>query len=228
MVYKIRINLFINNIESYPLDSIINELNTGDLVFYRWDWWGNSKYNVLHTTVHNMLPTALMNSNFTHVGIVLKLNNIPYVYELTSSIHYDNLENMYKMNIPILTKAVDNIHKYSGTIFVSKYNNSVLLTDNQILQILTKYKDIKLSHSIIKQINAIIGSKHINVFPQKFTCSELICNILSELNIIDSCEFGQSVTPQEIYKKIQHSNNYSDIIGIDSIWHNKKYYLFNQ
>jgi hypothetical protein len=226
ITYNIRGNLAntYNKQDKQILDTkFISTLNTGDLILYRWDWWGNSKFNIVHTMLHDWIPALLSKVFIYHVGIVIKIGEIPYVYQLDSSLHYDELDGVTKGNVPSLSDLKSSIELYEGSIYISKYTGAPSdLNDVELINMMDKYKSTKISHSIIKQFNALVGCKHFSPGSSKYTCSQLIYSIQKDLGINKSSENSHCVTPCKIYKNSKLSNNYSDIIPIFSPWHHYK------
>lgn len=188
----------------------INEIsfNTGDIVFFRHDcplyFYGDNGINMDIHIVKNICKTIFhfVEPWFSHCGIVVVKDNIPFVLHITAEANYDNYNKKSIIGMPALT-SMDELYKYKGVLYYSKYIGS------PITNIEPKLKDIY--------------SKNIYLDGNIFNC--LLTNLLNVTSHKDNtmvcCDFVLYVLKKfGIVKKFK----YCDLNYIHTICKNKNKY----
>ena len=94
--------------------------------FFRHDcplyFYGDNGINMDTHIVKSMCKTIFHFSQpwFSHCGIVVVRNNIPFVLHLTADDNYDNYNKKSIIGSPVLT-SMSELYKYKGVLYYSKY-----------------------------------------------------------------------------------------------------------
>jgi hypothetical protein len=213
--------------------SYINNINfrTGDLVLYTWrnhslfDTNKVTPYKFsLYAYLREIIP-SLVNGQTTHIAVIIKLNNIPYVYDLNVDTDYMFNKNPdlliprycnYLKKVVCLEPALLDINYlkyYGGHINILPYTG-IDPTESDILKVLERNKvaNLFVVDSIINK--CIINKEH---EWYKMSCSAFVAKVLSELNIIKFDNY-YCTTPQSVRNKCVDYNKYdcSSNIFIDN------------
>ena len=91
---------------------------------------------------------------FGHIGIIIKINNIPYILESTED-YYNCEYSKYKKNGVILHRAYDRIKDYSGRVYLSRNNLDKFISNDYIKSFIERYKHLKFLENNIGCIEFI-------------------------------------------------------------------------
>jgi hypothetical protein len=144
------------------VQTALDKSRTGDFVFTR-SYVSN---NVGHYIVFRAL-TSIINGNGTpfygHVGMIVKINNVAYIMELSSNFHHCIYANKLKSGVK-LTNARDRIDKCFGRVYLSRNN----------LHNYIRYEDI---------IKFMDTHGNISFFDNNMLCITIICMFLHFINV---------------------------------------------
>ena len=123
---------------STRVDSIQNALDraqTGDFIFGR-------SYESTHifTYLFFRIFSSFISSKpfFSHIGMIVKINNVPYILESTVDIHYCVYAKKNKTGVQLI-HAYDRINDYPGRIYLSRNNLHQYIQEKDIIPFMDKY-----------------------------------------------------------------------------------------
>ena len=156
------INKTCNNYQLYKkilYNNAKHSIKNGDLVLF-------------NSNTHNLITRTFGNSTFSHIGIIIKINNVLNVLELVKDDFVYPGNNRYSGII--VTPLYDRITYYNGNVSIASLKQK--LTNKQITQL---HNFINKKYVFTKyQLSSLIMSNNNERF-----CSEFIAEILNELNI---------------------------------------------
>lgn len=147
------------------LSDVVNKIKEGDLILF-----SSNRYNIITRTFGNDI--------FSHVGIVVKINNKFYIYEMIEN-DYLYPKTTYVKNI-IFSPFEERITNYTGNIYISSLINR--LSKNQINDL---HNFTKVNFKFIKRWKMLFKLHSTHITKNERFCSELIGELLHILNISD-------------------------------------------
>jgi hypothetical protein len=197
---------------------------TGDILFFKWQDMNmfnktpmKMKYNMINytQTYLNSIPHIILcKMDFAHSGIVIVINNIPYIYELnvTSAYPFKKVFCKYrnklipKNNIKPVLHNISDIKCYLGDIYHISYIGPKI-KEYIIFNVLEIHKDDILSH-VHLIYNRFFEKKHVQ--DKQTTCIGFIVTILEQFGI-ETHNLNQHSIPLCLKKfciKSIHYNNF--------------------
>lgn len=198
------------SLERVDLNSV--SYRTGDVIFFRHDsplyFYGNNGINTDVHVVKNISKTiaGFSQKYYSHVGIIVVINNIPYVYHLTSQPHSDALSGKSVIGIPVLVELQE-IHKYPGMLYIHRYKGPELSFGTNDLKYINS-KGIKLCGKFYKVVLTTIlgvGSYEDNTM----TCADFVNFVMVYLGIRNSS--GNPVDLEYIRRFVEEDDKYDRI-----------------
>lgn len=145
------------------------ELKSGDLLFFD----------------HNLTSVPIRtfsHKQFSHIGIIIKINGILYSYELyPDNLKYDIFNNKYNIKLSPLSKRISN---YCGDVFISSLKQS-LSTEKEQYFISSINKKQYNFLSTFKVCLAFLSNSNY-IYENEKICNEFIAEILDNLEITDN------------------------------------------
>lgn len=167
-----------DNLDNYPkIDE--DNLETGDLVLF-------STYecaDLVDFLVLKWGSNVIFNNYFTHSGIIIKINDKPYIFESRPRLLYDHLTNTTRKGV-VLCDFHESINKYNGNIILCKS----LLNEKQKNDILNNYKlfkDLPFTKSWIELALNIEGNNYEN----GVSCIGLLYDLFRKIDLIDDLKY---------------------------------------
>jgi hypothetical protein len=166
--------------------------NTGDIIFFRHDcplyFYGNNGINMDIHIFKNACKTLFYynQSYFSHCGIVIIRNNIPYILHLTADDNYDNYTKKCTIGTPVLS-SMNDVYKYKGFLYYNKYVGPRI---NNIELILTKiyntpiYLDGNIFNALMVNLMGIGNHKQ-----QYMVCCDFVLFVMNILNIVNTFKY---------------------------------------
>ena len=150
------------------LSNVINKVKTGDLILF------SDNIKVPSNSI-------LGNNKFSHMGFIIIIDNVPYVYEMIQSGNYRVHHKMKPFTKDIqLTKMEDRIKYYAGNMYIvslKKPLNDIQLEKlNIFMQNDYNYKFISMNNYIL----SIFTKKTIH--NERF-CHEFVADLLYSIDI---------------------------------------------
>lgn len=134
----------------YKIDNIIhlkkiyNNLNTGDLVLFR----SYNSYDLPDFVIFRLITSLLSDNYFSHIGIIVKINNKPYIMECSQEILFCSYSKKLK-NGSVLIEPYKRIKEYYGDIYIVKNNLHKYINDNDNILFFEKYKKCKYLEDLL-------------------------------------------------------------------------------
>lgn len=187
------------------IDINYENLNTGDIITFYKDYSlfykGHNNINITPNFFNNILKTYLytFQGNFSHFGIILKINEIPYLLHLTSSPQYDLITHKWVLGKTSLVNISEMTH-YFGYSYVYKYNGPPLYFNNDIFNH-TLYLNGNWLDIILMKIYE----------PNWGVCINQVLYIMKKLNILNNnFDTLQFVSIKDFINIIHSHKYYSD------------------
>jgi hypothetical protein len=200
------INNYEKNMELKEISDV--DFNTGDIILYRHDtpllFYGENGINLDVHIVKNVLKTILHYNQkyYSHCGIVIKINKIPYILHLTADDQHDIYTNRYVIGLPSLV-SIDELFRYKGIVYYSKYIGIPLSDISFLPEIFNNniHLDGNLLNGILSNILKIKERDY-----NKLLCCDFVKLILFKLGICDntkSCDLNEiaAIAHTEKYNK---------------------------
>jgi hypothetical protein len=207
-------DIYYYNIKKTPVDIQNISFKTGDLLFYKWNDYNiisynadqktrNIQYHMLSHSIYNTLVGLVKGYDYTHIGIIIMVDNEPHVYECTEPYTYtiNKIEKHGNIvsDMPSLL-PLNYINLYRGHCYHVPYTGTPI---NNVKNFIENYKDtpFKTDH------NMFLNMYYNYSIPPTFNCCTIVSHFLNSFNIVN---FGNiyTQTPHSIYKKIQQSHMY--------------------
>jgi len=202
------------------------EYNTGDVIFFKWrdvNFFNNSQYT-LQNYGEDIIRVLYDGNTFSHVGVIIVINDIPYIYELVENFIYKKelrcyyskkkLKNKFNVTPHAVLHPLKDIETYNGDVFIMKCNQEI--NSKQIFNMLKKFTKAK------RFVPMILICRIKNIRPySKYTCSGFVVDILNFFNIL-KIKNPNSLSPVDMYSLCLKNKCYSNnVIKI------KKFYSDN-
>lgn len=171
-----------------------HNLNTGDIILFRYEYLNCINCGLLHggileheslTEYLEMLLTRTKNQPhiFTHIAIVVILNDIPYLLDCTP---YAGLGiNGEMVSHRVALYDISYIKNYPGNVYYHKYLGSRKDISHKFVQ-----NELNLGMPFqadaVSVIDAILGTDLCNRSKKSGTCVSNVLNTLDKLNIINT------------------------------------------
>jgi len=151
------------------LNDCLTTVKSGDLILF---------------SDHIKVPINIIigNNKFSHTGIVIVLNNKPYIYEIVdTTFGYNTHMDMKKFNKYIqLTPLYERVKYYAGNCYLTSLNK---LLSNRQLNLLTNFINTSKDYKFInfkKWFPFMLTSM---IIPKQRFCHEFIADILDKIEI---------------------------------------------
>ena len=209
---------------------------TGDLLFFR--WVGNNlviKDNVsdkLKIKKANMLSlnrytlfSSIISGYYTHIGMIIVINNIPYIYEITQHNSYKNRPKFDQWTRKVVSNKptllnISFMESYGGHVYYIPYIGDTI-NINKIINALNKYANFRLD--ILNSTIQCLSYDKLSINSNHYlSCTSFISNVLNDLGIVNSKHKNCS-TPMSILKDCYKSGKYSDVVKLINTTYEKKY-----
>ena len=202
--YKFRKRIY--SIETIKLENIVSSLRTGDIIFYRYDNWKQNKF--ITCFIMNTCQTFL-STIYTHCSIVIRINDIPFLYTAHHKPEYDYITKTYKSG-SMLIDSKKYLMAYQGHVVLYKIKKRLRIGNKlkgKIIDYLHINKSKQFEDSIPKNLNTIFKITEYEI-TDKIMCCQIVGDILKLL---------------KLFPKFFHTSiiNLSDIITIADM--SKKY-----
>ena len=183
------------------VQTALDKSRTGDFVFIRSYFSSN-----LHDYVLQRVLTSILNGNgspfYSHVGMIVKINNVAYILETAKSFRHCIHANKLKSGVK-LTNAYDMINALYGRIYLSRNNLHNYIRDEDIIQFMDKYG-------------------HLSFFDNNIICITIICMFLHFVNV-----FKHERNYIQLHKLNDPELYSCDFKNIETVELKNKYYYDN-
>ena len=197
----------------------LNEIDwkTGDVIFMRCDY--TTLIEPTHYLAFNLGNYLLSGGLETHVAVVVRINNIPYVYQVEYKPTYDISTRSYRWKAPMIMNLQDYIMAYVGEI---QY-----LPIAQELDLDQTKSFIEQNHQIEFTINQLRWANTMLKLPSephpsyKF-CAQLITDYLEHMNVIVPPYPSHHMSPVDLKAALLESGWYGNPILLNNAYANLK------
>lgn len=153
----------------------ISDLDTFDLIMCRYN---PSRMNGSYLQNLRATGIALATRGIaSHVAVIVKLDGIPFVYQVTDGIVYNELIGNYSRYITSLTRADDYIGRYKGDVYVQKYKGPPP-NEKDVWDYIMANRDRELM-----PVWKLVDSKWRSVNPHRQLCYEFIIDFYNYFNL---------------------------------------------
>ncbi len=180
--YKFRTQ--IHSIETITVDDIGASLKTGDLIFYRYDNWKRNK--LAHFFIMNTCQTCL-STIYTHCCIVIRINDIPFLYTAHHKPEYDYITKTFKSG-SMLISPQKYFLAYHGHVVLYKLKNPLRIRPplkNKLIDYMNRNKDKRFEDDIPKNLNTLFKFVEYEI-TDKILCCQIVGDILKLLKLLPS------------------------------------------
>lgn len=196
---RIRINktkLHDSNLVKKNIDNI--QFSTGDIIFYR--------YNYEDSHFDFNIPYYYCQGYYTHVGIVVVINQIPYVFQMTDNITYDSWSKKNVERLPSLN-TIDEVKKYKGVLYYCKYKGSPIENQEIIIRDIFNENIHIYSNFIMGILVNLLGVlKHTK---NHMYCCDLVLYVMHKFGVSNlqlPCHM------KSLYEECMNNDNYNNYV----------------
>lgn len=179
----------------------INECNfrTGDILFFRNTcplyFYGDNGINMDVAIVKNTLKSLYFyhQKYYTHVGIIIVLDEIPYLLHMTADSQYDIYTNRYVIG-SISMIDLREIENYKGYAYINRYTGpDIIFTKNDLDEIYSDNMFIDGNLAVIFK-NTVLG---IGSYRKNYgVCCDLVKKLLYRFKLINNlypCDLNELI-----------------------------------
>ena len=177
------------------VNDIVDDLNTGDIILFR-----AFKSNDITDFFIFRLFASLLTNNFSHVGIVVKINNKSYIMECSQEYLHCSYSNIIK-NGTVIAEPSKRLNEYYGNIYIIKNNLHNYIDNNSILPFFEKYKNCKYLEDLL------VCTTFVNKFLYKNNITKKNSKIILPSYFIDKNLYNIDYKIYKIYKIKSIYNN---------------------
>ena len=150
-------------------------------------WWtGSNGFNFrfrFDKHIFNSLQWYY-HGHYTHVGLVVVINDIPYVWQLSSVPMYDEVTQKFVSGIPAL-QPIKNLNLYEGCVYINQYKG--MINPQLTLKVMEKIysSDIHIQGNWVQTFlkNGFgVGTNS----DKLYMCVDFLEDVLCKMGIIDS------------------------------------------
>lgn len=199
------------------------KFKTGDLIFCKWrgevllDNYKNINIYPNHISegFKNTIVGFIKGFKYTHCGVVIVINNIPFLYEVTNSDsysyeRYDPILKRIILNKPSLYPLEKCVKHYKGHMWYVPYKGNKL-NKNKVMKFIYNKKNETFGGKLNIIKNYITGKT------TSHNCASLVNDFLFKMKLIKSPTTGRT-TPNSIYKKVMNSHYIDNNTIIKNYW----------
>lgn len=219
---------FIGTYKQVDLSNI--KFRNGDILLFRYNFTaGNIDANQTFTfnksqtsadVVITAVDTYIYSVPFNHIGIIVIINNVTYILELSvTDLHcaYENKVLRYKPTIIPFnniknTYGVVGMIPYIGDDISEKVINNVLLEKKSYTH--ARHSAYVMLENLLKYVGT---NDYTDDPPEFINCGQYIFIVLKKMNIFSKHQSGiniLTVTPEDIFKECMINSKYGDFVII--------------
>jgi len=196
----------IHSIETIKLEDISSSLQTGDIIFYRYDNWKQSKF--VNCFIMNTCQTCL-STIYTHCCIVIRINDVPFLYTAHHQPEYDYITKTYKTG-SMLINPQKYLMAYQGYVVLYKIKKCLRIKKKMTIKIIdymynNKYKQFE--DNIPKNLNTIFKIVEYEI-TDKILCCQIVGDILKLLKLFPSLFHTSTINLSDIVIMVDTSGKY--------------------
>lgn len=199
-----------NNLKSVEIKN--TNFRTGDVVFFRHDcpiyFYGDNGINMDVHIIKNILKTfvSFNQKYYSHAGIIVVIDNTPYVYHLTAHHHFDVFSGKFIVGTPVLVKLSE-IELYPGFLYHYRYIGPRIQFDIDMIEHINS-QNIKLCGNIFKVVLVTIlkiGKYNNN----EMICTDFVKYMMNYMGIINTDD--KPCDLEYIRKIVENNAKYNNV-----------------
>lgn len=192
------------------LDKIdFNDLNTGDVLLFKQCLTCKKTNNVLnngwlmtYAWFFNSIRKAAVGCNYTHVAIVLNINNNPYIVHIDSGTMYDVI-NQKDYTQKITTTSLQHVNIRGGPVHVFRYIGKPLPDAHSLISD-TECVKYPNTLDLIKNNAFKLNRNTLNTM----ACTDFVEYVWYKYNIINT-KPSKNATLFDIFTHVKNNKNYN-------------------
>lgn len=196
----------IRSIETIKLEDVGTALQTGDLIFYRYDNWKQKKF--AHCFIMNTCQTCL-STIYTHCCIVMRINNIPFLYTAHHKPEYDYITKTFKSG-SMLIHPQKYLLAYQGHVVLYKIKKRLRIKNSLKIKVMDYMNNNKYKHfedNIPKNLNTIFKIVEYEI-TDKILCCQIVGDVLKLLKLFPSRFHTSTINLADIIVMADTSGKY--------------------
>ncbi len=150
------------------------EFKTGQVLFGRYDYWNTGSYFPFLTL--GLVPFAIQFGIETHVGLVVVIDDKPYVYQMGNSVAYNHKTGEYERFRDYLVDAQDYYNRYEGNVYIWENPDITTEFQDKIVQDVMNEPRRDFTHNPIQFANTVLSSAKIR--GDEYICTRLVQELL--------------------------------------------------
>jgi hypothetical protein len=135
--YKLSTNLHYTNTFD-DLKEALDNSTTGDFVFFR----SYQSSDLSHFAMIKWFGCILCKQFFAHMGMIVKINNVPYLLELNTDPIYCHYSKTTRTGVN-LVDAYERIKHFHGRVYLSKNNLHEYIQESDLFEYMDKYRHLQ-------------------------------------------------------------------------------------
>ena len=169
--YKLSTTVNYTN-KSDDLKELLDKSNTGDFVFFR----AYRSKDLSNFAMTKLFGCILCKHYFAHIGMIVKLNNVPYVLELNDDQTYCHYTKTIRTGVKIMD-AYERIKHFHGRVYLSKNNLHEYIQEPDVFEYINKYNNLQFmkdnimcTTALIKLLSSVhvFNENHKYIYPYDF------------------------------------------------------------
>jgi len=183
------------------MTDIYSTLKTGDILFTRFDYFDAYLIQYL---IRNVIYSHVSDL-YTHVGMVVKIENTLYIYSAYQDVKYDWITNTYKTG-SVLILLRDYIMTYNGNIVLFRLLNSVGTTG--LYDVITENKNKIFDNNMYRIINTILDITKNKKHTDKIICTQAVGDALIGVGLMSPLTYTPNLSVGDITSFVKTSEKY--------------------
>ena len=203
-------NIYHKNLPAVSVNEIVPKLRTGDIVMMKYETpcFYNGP-NGSNTSIY--FGKAIADSiqyysqgHFTHAGVIMVVNNVPYVFHLTDDPNKDEYTGKYVSGTPALC-STEFLQSYRGNIYLLKHSGNVNVDTMKVIKNIYS-RNVMLEGTISGCVwnNGLKFGKNSD---NKYMCTDFVEDVLSQLGILSKPTRNQDIVG--LIKRLSETNYYN-------------------
>lgn len=193
------------------------ELKTGDIFFTHCDYI--TLIEPFHFTVLNLLNNVCNGGVETHVGIVVRKNNKPWIYQVEYKPTYDQYTQSWRWKAPMIMDPEKYFMEYCGEIIYYPVKNE--LDINKTWQFIEDYQKHEFTVNQVRWINTYMKlplDRFFSEDPPKRFCVQLVSEYLNYMQVLYTSYEPQYMNFQDLKADMQFSGIWNKPFILDNIY----------
>lgn len=175
IIYEWRVYLFVKNTISYNFHNI--NFKTGDIIIFRRD----KLYDLRPVYyIMGLVSFIISGSIYSHVGMVVVINNVSYIYHIEFFPEYDHYRKKFSNSLAVLNNLEETLYTYHGDVLYYPIKKEISM--DVMGKQMKEHENDKVSLNLFSYFNSLFKIPFNEQY--RVICTELISSILQNLGII--------------------------------------------